>query len=85
MSEILSVEDFFLIPTAAGWMAHFECIIAEMAVLHHATLVDPAEYGPALCAGSVLLADDTLITFIETADVAGQLSLAQDVDNWQMV
>ena len=85
MSEILSVEDFFLIPTAAGWMAHFECIIAEMTVLHHATLVDPAEYTSALCTGSVLLADDTLITFIETADAAGQLSLAQDVDNWQMV
>ena len=82
--EILELHDFFLLPTAAGWVAHFECVIDEMSVLHHATVVDPAEYGPALCTGSVLLADDDA-AFVEVGNVDGQLALAQDVDNWTMV
>ena len=83
--EILELHDFFLLPTSAGWVAHFECVIDEMSVLHHATVVDPAEYGPALCSGSLLLSDDSMVTFLETADVPGQLALAQDVDNWTMI
>ena len=82
--EILELHDFFLLPTAAGWVAHFECVIDDMAVVSHATVVDPAEYGPALCTGSVLLADDDT-AFVEVGNVEGQLALAQDVHNWTMV
>ena len=82
--EILELHDFFLLPTAAGWVAHFECVIDEMSVLSHATVIDPAEYGPALCTGSVLLADDDT-AFVEVGNVDGQLALAHDVDNWTMV
>ena len=82
--EILELHDFFLLPTAAGWIAHFECVIDDMAVLSHATIVDPAEYGPALCTGSVLLADGDA-AFVEVGNIDGQLALAQDVDNWTMV
>ena len=82
--EILELHDFYLLPTPAGWMAFFECVIDDMSVLHHATVVDPAEYGPALCTGSVLLADDDT-AFVEAGNVDGQLALAQDVDNWTMV
>ena len=85
MTEILELHDFFLLPTPAGWVAHFECLIDDMAVISHATVVDPAEYGPALCAGSLLLSDDSTTTLLDTADVPGQIALAQDVDNWQMV
>ena len=82
--EILELHDFYLLPTAAGWVAHFECTIDEMSVLHHATVVDPAEYTWALCTGSVLLADDDA-AFVEVGNIDGQLALAQDVDNWTMV
>ena len=85
MIEILELHDFFLLPTAAGWVAHFECVIDDMAVINHATIVDPAEYGPALCTGSLLLSDDSATNLLDTADVPGQIALAQDVDNWQMV
>ena len=85
MTEILELHDFFLLPTPAGWVAHFECVIDDMAVINHATVVDPAEYGPALCTGSLLLSDDSTMTLLDTADVPGQIALAQDVDNWQMV
>ena len=84
LMEILELRDFYLLPTPAGWMAHFECVIDDMAVLHHATVVDPAEYTAALCAGSVLLADDDA-AFVEVGNVEGQLALAQDVHNWTMV
>ena len=85
MTEILELHDFFLLPTPAGWVAHFECVIDDMVVINHATVVDPAEYGPALCTGSLLLSDDSTTTLLDTADVPGQIALAQDVDNWQMV
>ena len=79
MHEILSIEDFYLGYDQRGWFATFEAYIADMIVVHPATLVDPAEMGPALCIGTLILHDEAWVRPIEADE---QMSLAEEVDNW---
>ena len=79
MHEILSIEDFFLGCDQRGWYATIEAYIADMVVIHPATLIEPAEMGPALCVGTLILDDDCWVRPIEADE---QLQLAQQIDNW---
>ena len=79
MHEILSIEDFFLGCDQRGWFATIEAYIADMVVIHPATMIEPAEMGPALCVGTLILDDDCWVRPIEADE---QLQLAQQIDNW---
>ena len=79
MHEILSIEDFFLGCDQRGWFATIEAYIADMVVIHPATMIEPAEMGPALCIGTLILYDDAWVRPIEVDE---QLQLAQQIDNW---
>ena len=79
MHEILSIQDFFLGYDQRGWFATIEAYIADMVVIHPATMIEPAEMGPALCVGTLILDDDCWVRPIEADE---QLQLAQQIDNW---
>ena len=79
MHEILSIEDFYLGCDQRGWFATIEAYIADMVVIHPATLIDPAEMGPALCIGTLILDDEA---WVRPIDPEEQLQLASEVDNW---
>ena len=79
MYEILSINDVCISHDQRGWFATIEAYIADMVVVHPATLVDPAEMGPALCIGTLILHDEAWIRPIEADE---KMSLAKEVDNW---
>ena len=79
MAEILSIEDFYLGCDQRGWFATIEAYVADMVVTHPATSIDPAEMGPALCIGTLILDDDCWVRPIEADE---QMSLAEQIDNW---
>ena len=80
MHEILSIEYFYLgHDQRRGWFAIIEAYIADMVVIHPATLIDPAEMGPALCIGTLILDDEAWVRPIEADE---QMQLASEVDNW---
>ena len=79
MYEILSINDVCISHDQRGWFATIEAYIADMVVVHPATLVDPAEMGPALCIGTLILDDDAWVRPIAADE---QMQLASEVDNW---
>ena len=84
MYEILSINDVCISHDQRGWFATIEAYIADMVVVHPATLVDPAEMGPALCIGTLILDDPVAfkLLFLNPIEADEQMSLAEEVDNW---
>ena len=79
MYEILSIEDFYFGYDQRGWFATIEAVIDDMVVVHPATMIDPPEMGPALCVGTLILDDYSLVRPIGLDE---QLQLASEVDDW---
>tara|TARA_B100000073_G_scaffold198852_1_gene164615 strand:+ start:194 stop:451 length:258 start_codon:yes stop_codon:yes gene_type:complete len=79
MAGIVSLEDFFLSYDQRGWFAQFEAVIEDAVLVRPATLIDPPEFGNALCRGTILLSDDTWFNYITPGE---QLQLAKEVDEW---
>ena len=79
MAGIVSLEDFFLSCDQRGWFAQFEAVIEDAVLVRPATLLDPPEFGNALCRGIILLEDEAWINYTTPEE---QLQLAKEVDEW---
>lgn len=81
MSDILQIQDRKIIHGPCGWSVDFTAVVDDIVQVSAATRYEPAQFGSALCEGSVLLADDDPLPtshqeFLELADL---------VDNWQPI
>lgn len=77
MSEIIQIQHRKLVHGPCGWSVDFQAVVDDVVQVSAATRYDPAQYGSAVCDGSVFLGDEPLPTthqeFVE---------LAERVDNW---
>lgn len=76
---ILEIDDFSM---DADGLVTVTAVVDEMALVHHQTHLDPAEYGPALCRGTFYLSDEDLIPATD-AELA-RLFYAR-IDDWEML
>lgn len=81
MSDILRIDDFYLscVP-GSGWRAEIVALVDDMVQTVPASRFGPAEFGAALCKGSIELEEGGRYT---TADE--QLELAEQVYQWDVI
>lgn len=78
MSRVLSIEDMRFDEDVLV----VEAVVEDAVQTHHATQEDPAEWAPALCRGSMLFSDETLIP---ATDHEFLVMLSEQVDDWAPV
>ena len=81
MSDILQIQDRKIIHGPCGWSVDFTAVVDDIVQVSAATRYEPAQFGSALCEGSVLLADDDPLPTSHQEF----LELAGLVDNWQPI
>jgi hypothetical protein len=78
MSKVLEINDI----TFQGDVLHVEAVVDDMVIVRPQTTLDPAEWGPALCRGSMMLTDETTIPATE----AGMRKmLGESISDWAPV
>jgi len=79
MSRVLSIEDLRF---ESDGLLVVDAVVDDAVVVRPQTYMDPAEWGPALCRGSVYLSDEDLIP---ATDVELCKLLSERIDDWAPV
>lgn len=79
MSRVLSIEDLRF---ELDGLLVVDAVVDDAVVVRPQTYMDPAEWGPALCRGSVYLSDEDLIPATD-AELCKLLS--ERIDDWAPV
>jgi hypothetical protein len=77
MSQVLEIEDLWF--EDGGSRIVVDAVVDDMVVVHSQTLLDPPEWGPALCRGSFDLHEEDLIP---ASDEGLRKLLSERIDDW---
>jgi len=74
MSDIIQIQHRKLVHGPCGWSVDFTAVVDDIVQVSAATQHGPAQFGSALCEGTILLADDDQLPtthqeFLELADL----------------
>jgi hypothetical protein len=76
---ILELDDFSM---DTDGLVTVTAVVDEMVLVHQQTLLDPAEYGPALCRGTFYLSDEDLIP---ATDAELARLFYNRIDDWEVL
>lgn len=79
MSQVLEIDSLEFDPDG---LLRVVAVVDEMVLVHQQTLLDPPEWGPALCRGSFYLSDEDLIP---ATDAQLCKLIAERVDDWAVI
>ena len=79
MSQVLEIDSLEFDPDG---LLRVVAVVDEMVLVYEQTLLDPPEWGPALCRGSFYLSDEDLIP---ATDAQLCRLIADRVDDWEPI